>query len=67
MDSIKILISIFGTQAKAAAAVGVSQQSLNRWLNGSKKPSASRAIAIERATDGAVTRAEIRADIFGQV
>ena len=60
------LFEKFATQTGIAKAIGVSQTTVSYWVNGVERPSAKSAIAIERATNGAVTRAEIRADIFGQ-
>jgi DNA-binding transcriptional regulator YdaS (Cro superfamily) len=34
------------------------------WLNRSRKCPANRAIAVEKAVDGRVTRYELRADVF---
>jgi DNA-binding transcriptional regulator YdaS (Cro superfamily) len=48
-----------------AARVGVSTEAVRLWQAGERLPSAKRAIAIERLTDGAVSRAELRPDIFG--
>lgn len=61
------LFERFATQNGIARAVGVSQAAVSYWVNGIEKPTAKNAIAIEKATNGAVTRAEICPDIFGSV
>ncbi len=53
-------------QADFAAAVGATQATISRLANGSMRPSLELAVAIERATAGAVTAAswvpDMRAD-----
>lgn len=44
-------------QAKLAEAVGVSRAYMSELVGGTKTPSLTVAVAIERATDGAVTAA----------
>jgi DNA-binding transcriptional regulator YdaS (Cro superfamily) len=57
-------VGIFGSQKKLADAVGLKQPSINRAV---KKGQASSelAIMIERATNGAVPKHELRPDLFG--
>lgn len=43
-----------------AALLGVSGSLVTQWANGNKGVSAERAVEIERATDGAVTRRDLR-------
>jgi DNA-binding transcriptional regulator YdaS (Cro superfamily) len=64
---IKKAIDLLGTQVELAKALNVTQQAVTIWLNEKQKPSAKNAIAIEKATLGLVTRAEILPDIFGSV
>ena len=56
-----------GSQHKLAKASGLSQSYIS-WLlvtaESSKSVSAESAIAIERATAGAVTREQLRPDLF---
>lgn len=59
-------VDIFGGQRALGAAIGKSQQYVWNLLNGSKVVKAEVAIQIELATDGEVTRAQLRPDIFGQ-
>lgn len=60
------------TQEAFAETLEVSQGLVHQWLNwlaGRKKHAtkitAERAVQIEAATDGKVTKAELRPDIFG--
>jgi DNA-binding transcriptional regulator YdaS (Cro superfamily) len=52
------------SQSALARDIGFTQGSVWRWLNGTEVP-AKAAIAIEKATKGAVTKEEIRPDLFG--
>ncbi len=63
MNYLEVLFEKFKTQEGVARAVGVSQPAVRYWVNGDFKPSAQRAIQIERVTG--IPRAEIRSDIFG--
>jgi DNA-binding transcriptional regulator YdaS (Cro superfamily) len=63
MIYIEKLFERFSTQTGIAKAVGVSQATVSYWTNGSEKPTAKNAIKIEKVTG--ISRAEIRADIFG--
>ena len=56
-----------GGQAALARAVGVKQQHVWNWLNRDRRVPAERCADIERATNGAVTRAELRPDVFGEL
>jgi DNA-binding transcriptional regulator YdaS (Cro superfamily) len=62
-DVIKKACYIAGNQAELARRVGVTPQMVTKWLSG-KPVSAERAIAIERATGGQVSRTEIRPDLW---
>ena len=58
-------IEIVGSQAKLAEKIGVNQQLVSYWRNGSVNGVPPRfALAIEKATDGAVKRADLRPDIW---
>jgi DNA-binding transcriptional regulator YdaS (Cro superfamily) len=54
-------IEAAGTAAKLARAVGVTPQALGQWDECPPK----RVLAVEAATNGAVTRYELRPDIYG--
>ena len=53
-----------GGQTAFAAKLGVSQGLVWQWMNGKTRITAERAIQIESATEGAVTRAELRPDLY---
>jgi DNA-binding transcriptional regulator YdaS (Cro superfamily) len=56
--------NILGSEAAVASAVGVKQPSVNYILRRGKKVPAEWCIAIERATDGRITRSQLRPDLF---
>ena len=58
-------VELLGSQVALAQACGVKQQHVWRWLNRCKCLPAERALDIERATGGAVTRYHLRPDVFG--
>lgn len=60
MEALKHAISIAGSQAALAAKVGVKQQHVWNWLNRGGEVPAEHCPAIEQATDGQVTRQELR-------
>jgi DNA-binding transcriptional regulator YdaS (Cro superfamily) len=55
------------SQTELARALGVSQGLVGHWVHGRKRITAERAVQIERATGGQVTRAELRPDLFGDI
>jgi DNA-binding transcriptional regulator YdaS (Cro superfamily) len=60
------------SQQKFADILGVTQSAVSQWLQWiaddkrGTRITAERALEIEKATDGAVTRHELRADVFGE-
>ena len=57
-------IEIIGSQSALARACDVSQVAVHKWmLGGGVSPSS--ALAIERATDGKITAAQLLPNIFG--
>ncbi len=52
------------SQRLLAHKVGVHPSLVCQWLSGKTAITAEKAIQIERATNGAVTREELRPDIF---
>lgn len=54
-----------GRQSGLADAVGVSQGMVSGWLNGRYEITWEMAKRIEQATDGVVSRYDLRPDIFG--
>lgn len=61
---IRRAIEIVGSQEKLAEMAGCSQQQISWLLTTAKKVSAEHAVGIERATNGAVVRSDLRPDLF---
>jgi DNA-binding transcriptional regulator YdaS (Cro superfamily) len=57
-------VEIAGGQSKLARLIEVSQQNLWWWLHKTKRVPAEYVLPIERATHGAVTRYELRPDLY---
>lgn len=68
MEHLARAIEICGSQAELARRLGepVQQQHVWNWVNraGGRVPP-EQCIPIERAVDGAVTRYDLRPDVFG--
>jgi DNA-binding transcriptional regulator YdaS (Cro superfamily) len=58
-------VETVGSRVALASALGVSPSLVWQWLNGKRPVAASHCRAIEAATNGAVTRYELRPDVFG--
>lgn len=58
-------VELCGSQVKLAKRAGCSQQYISWLLKDADKISAEMALSIEKATDGAVSRNDLRPDIFG--
>lgn len=54
-----------GSQARLAEAMGCSQQQISYLLNEAKSVTGDMAVSIDRATAGAVSKHELRPDLFG--
>jgi DNA-binding transcriptional regulator YdaS (Cro superfamily) len=54
-----------GLQRQIALTLGISPVLISQWSSGSRQVPAERCVPIEKATKGAVTRYELRPDIFG--
>ena len=54
------------TRGQFASAIGRTEGAVSHWLTGRYKVSPESAIAIEQATKGAVTRHDLRPDVFGE-
>lgn len=59
-------VSICGSQVALARGCGVTQGAVWKWLHGGTI-SAEKAVSVESATRGSVTRHDLRPDIFGVV
>ncbi len=51
-----------GAKAQLARAIGVTPVSITQWTNGTRPIPINRCIAIEEATNGIVTRRDLRPD-----
>ena len=57
-------VEIIGSQKKLAEAAGCEQQTISKLLNKQRGISAEMAVAIDRATSGAVPKHSLRPDLF---
>lgn len=64
VPGVKKAIEIFGTQTALADRIGVTQGAVSYWLAGGKLVPPKRAVQIEAVTNGAVTRKELRPDLW---
>lgn len=53
-----------GSQKALAEAIGISQQGVSYIITGAKKVPAEVAVAIDRFTDGEVSKADLRPDLW---
>lgn len=66
MKPIERAIEAAGAGQKGLAdAIGVTPQQVNQWVTGDRPVPAKHCIAIEAAAGGAVTRHDLRPDVFG--
>lgn len=56
-----------GRQSALARLVGVHAPDVYRWANGTRVVPVRHCAAIERATDGAVTRRDLRPDDWARI
>lgn len=61
--SIQSAIDYFGTQTALAKACGIKPQTVNRWTKGLSNPSVKNMQKIEQATNGAVTKEQLFAEV----
>jgi DNA-binding transcriptional regulator YdaS (Cro superfamily) len=65
MEALQRAIERAGGQAALANVMNVTPQAVSQWVHSRRPIPLSRAIAIEQWSGGAITRAELRPDIFG--
>ena len=53
------------SQRLLAEKLGVTPALVSQWLSGETRITAERAVQIDQTTNGAVSRSELRPDIFG--
>jgi DNA-binding transcriptional regulator YdaS (Cro superfamily) len=64
LQALNKAVALAGSETRLSRATGYSQPAINKARRRGRV-SAELAIAIERALGGAVTRAELRPDLFG--
>lgn len=64
-SAINRAIATCGGQRALASAISVAPALVWQWANDKRPVAAKHCIAIEGATEGAVTRHDLRADVFG--
>ena len=57
-------VELVGSQAELARRIGKKQAHIWNWLNRDGRIPADMVLAVERATDGKVSRHELRPDIY---
>ncbi len=66
IDALHRAIDSAGSQRALAEKIGKKQGQIGNWIHRDKKVPAEVCAAIEQATDGRVTRYELRPDVFGE-
>jgi DNA-binding transcriptional regulator YdaS (Cro superfamily) len=64
IEALQRAITILGSQAKAAEAIGTTQQEISYRLRHGGKVKPEWCLPIETATDGKVTRHQLRPDLY---
>lgn len=64
MDVLDLAIKCVGSGAELARRLGVVPMTVTQWRRRKRVP-AERCAAIEQLTNGAVTRHDLRPDVFG--
>jgi DNA-binding transcriptional regulator YdaS (Cro superfamily) len=62
-NPIRKAVALAGGPTRLAAELGIRPQTVSMWMARGRVP-AGQVIALEHATGGAVTRYELRADIY---
>ena len=57
-------VAIAGSQTELARRIGLKQAHVWNWLNKARRVPGEAVLAIEAATDGKVTRTELRPDLY---
>lgn len=64
MHPIDKAADIIGSQTALAAVLGVSKGAVSQWKDENRRVPAAHCLSIERATNGTVTRRDLRPDDF---
>ena len=62
-EALNKAFKIYGSQAKLARALNIAPMAVSKWKTKGVPP--QRALEIERITSGAITRQDLRPDLFG--
>jgi DNA-binding transcriptional regulator YdaS (Cro superfamily) len=65
LSSLQRAIEAAGSQNKLAETLGLSFQHIQQWRKAGRVP-AERVLSVEAAVNGAVTRYQLRPDVFGK-
>jgi len=64
LEAVNAAISVAGGIVALAKKLGVSQQQISLWQRGNGVIQAERALMIEAATNGEITRKDLRPDLY---
>ena len=67
MHPIDKAAEIVGSQTHLATVLGVSKGAVSQWKDESRRVPAAHCVAIERATNGAVSRRDLRPDDWQKI
>ena len=62
-NSVQKAADLVGSQSKLAVKLGITAQAVQQWVEKGQPP-AERVLDIERATDGKITRHQLRPDLY---
>jgi DNA-binding transcriptional regulator YdaS (Cro superfamily) len=62
MNQVQAACAVTGGQAGLSRVLGVTAAAVNQWIKGLRPVPPKHCLAIERATNGAVTRRDLRPD-----
>ncbi|WP_373565917.1 transcriptional regulator [Microbulbifer okhotskensis] len=65
LEALKRAVAIVGTKSGLAKSIGVKPPVITQWFKSKRPIPAGQCRPIEAATNGAVTRYELRPDIYG--
>ncbi|MCX7062825.1 MAG: helix-turn-helix domain-containing protein [Gammaproteobacteria bacterium] len=64
-EPLKTAISQLGSMNALAIKLGITKAAVHQWTLEGRRVPAKHCVAIETATEGAVTRHDLRPDVFG--
>ncbi len=66
-NGIKAAINLFGSQKNLANKLGLKPQNLQVWISGKRSIPPKRCVQIEKLTNGAVTRKDLRPNDWHEI